>query len=452
MTHHLLPTIIPSHPFHHIPNSLYHQPRTTPHPFQHLPPLNQPTNQPNKTTNQNPLHNHQAKLTSTLHLLIPRLRLLQKKSTASSVVQRRELAQLLENQRDASARIRVENVIATDIAVEVMEMVELYCELLLARAGVLDGLAFGESGTRARARVREEAVAQNQLQSQGKVAGGAAGDSKSGGGGGGGGIFRIFGAGAAKQTSQQPQPTTGKDTQTQSPGEDATGDEAYYLDAALDEAATAILYAWSRFPTEVRELTLLRSLLTDRYGKDFMNLASENKLAGVKVPERLVKGLRVRPPSAELVESYLKEIARAYKVPWGETEGESQVEGDVPDVDAGDFAGDGGDSGDGGGDLDDQVRVGEVVRRASETAELTRATPPRGFNPQSSPVSVAPPGPRSDNPNPRVKVPDNKDGDSSSGGGPGVSSPSPSPSAQRRDKSGIPDVDELSRRFAALKR
>ncbi|OJJ62840.1 hypothetical protein ASPSYDRAFT_143583, partial [Aspergillus sydowii CBS 593.65] len=307
----------------------------------------------------------QAKLTSTLHLLIPRLRLLQKKSTASSVVQRRELAQLLENQRDASARIRVENVIATDIAVEVMEMVELYCELLLARAGVLDGLAFGEN---------------------------------------------------------------------------AAGDEAYYLDAALDEAATAILYAWSRFPTEVRELTLLRSLLADRYGKDFMNLASENKLSGVKVPERLVKGLRVRPPSTELVESYLKEIARAYKVPWGETEAESQVEGDVPDVDVGDFTGDGGEGGDGGGgDLDDQVRVGEVVRRASETAELTRATPPRGFNPHSSPVSVAPPGPRSDNPNPRVKVPDDKDGNSSS-------------AAARRDKSGIPDVDELSRRFAALKR
>lgn len=336
-------------------------------------------------------------------------------------------------------------------------MVELYCELLLARAGVLDGLAFGESGTRARARVREEAVAQNQHQNQqGKAAtGGATGDSKSGGGGG---LFRIFGAAGTKQTSQQQpqhqQPTTGKDTQTQSPGEDAAGDETYYLDAALDEAATAIFYAWSRFPTEVRELTLLRSLLTDRYGKDFMNLASENKLAGVKAPERLVKGLRVRPPSAELVESYLKEIARAYKVPWGETETESQVEGDVPDVDVGDFTGGDGDGGQGGGggDLDDQVRVGEVVRRASETAELSRATPPRGFNPHSSPVSVAPPGPRSDNPNPRVKVPDDKDGDSSSGTKAGVSSPSPSPSAQRRDKSGIPDVDELSRRFAALKR
>ena len=52
------------------------------------------------------------------------------------MAQRRELAQLLDNGREASARIRVENVIATDIGVEVMEIVELYCELLLARAAV----------------------------------------------------------------------------------------------------------------------------------------------------------------------------------------------------------------------------------------------------------------------------------------------------------------------------
>ncbi|KAG0158644.1 hypothetical protein PDIDSM_6160 [Penicillium digitatum] len=86
------------------------------------------------------------RLVSTLRLLIPRLRLLQKKDTASSVVQRRELSQLLSEGRDASARIRVENVIATDIAVEVMEMVELYCELLWARANVLDQMAFSDQG------------------------------------------------------------------------------------------------------------------------------------------------------------------------------------------------------------------------------------------------------------------------------------------------------------------
>ncbi|KAL4996603.1 regulator of Vps4 activity in the MVB pathway-domain-containing protein [Aspergillus recurvatus] len=397
-----------------------------------------------------------AKLTSTLHLLIPRLRLLQKKSTASSVVQRRELAQLLENHRDASARIRVENVITTDIAVEVMEMVELYCELLLARAGVLDGLAFGEAGQKMRGRVREEMG----MQTKGAGAGvGADGGKKErGGSGGGGGFFGFFG-GSTKQSSQQLRTTATSTTTITTPAQDryqesdpeAAGAaanleegtdaaEKYYLDAALDEASVAIFYAWSRFPTEVRELTLLRSLLADRYGKEFMSLASENKLAGVKVPERLVKGLRVRPPSKELVESYLREIARAYKVAWGE---DQEAEADPQFVDE-DVSGD-------LGDLEDEhKRASEVVRRASETAELTRATPPRGFNAHSSPVSVAPPGPRSDNPNPRVKVPDEKCGDE-------ISTPSPSPNAQRvrtavGNKNGIPDVDELSRRFAALKR
>ncbi|KAL4876269.1 hypothetical protein BJY04DRAFT_200179 [Aspergillus karnatakaensis] len=205
---------------------------------------------------------------------------------------------------------------------------------------------------------------------------------------------------------------------------------------------------------------MLRSLLTDRYGKDFMTLASENKLADVKVPERLLKGLSVRPPSKELVESYLKEIARAYKVPWGGLDDGDEEDGDG---DLGEFQsevdfivedairnagvdGDGDENGKGdGGDGDE--RASKLIRRASETAELTRATPPRGFNAQAagkSPVSVAPPGPRSDNPNPRVKVP----GPSDSGKEVG----SPSPANRSRDKSGIPEVDELSRRFAALKR
>ncbi|CEL09562.1 Putative DUF292 domian protein [Aspergillus calidoustus] len=378
-----------------------------------------------------------AKLTSTLHLLIPRLRLLQKKSTASSVVQRRDLASLLENNRDASARIRVENVIATDIAIEVMEMVELYCELLLARAGVLDQLAFGEAGQRMRVRVRDEAVAYNHARGKGAMAE----DPKPGDGGGG--LFGFFGGKKAAQPQQQAQ---GQDQPTPSDSEAAVANsgDTFYLDPALDEAATAIFYAWSRFPSEVRELTLLRSLLADRYGKDYMTLASENKLADIKVPERLVKGLRVRPPSAELVESYLIEIARAYKVQWGEdTDADDQeVDAVLEEVLAGGDGVDGNGNGDGG-------EVGELVRRASETTELTRATPPRGLHADKlsgkSPVSVAPPGPRSDNPNPRVKVPDDKNAP--------TEVPSPSP-AQRagRDKSGIPEVDELSRRFAALKR
>ncbi|KAL4937263.1 regulator of Vps4 activity in the MVB pathway-domain-containing protein, partial [Aspergillus oleicola] len=241
--------------------------------------------------------------------------------------------------------------------------------------------------------------------------------------------------------------------------------EPYYLDSALDEASVSIFYAWSRFPTEVRELTILRSLLADRYGKDFMTLASENKLVGAKVPERLVKGLRVRPPSAELVESYLLEIARAYKVPWGQSDdtiGSDEVDGagdegdDIGGPSGGDIPLDSLASGlENEGEKDDGKRPDQIIRRASETAELNRATPPRGFDKHSSPVSVAPPGARSDNPNPRVRVPGAGDE------GKEIPSPGGSPSAHRGarggnkaggDKSGIPDVDELSRRFAALKR
>jgi vacuolar protein sorting-associated protein IST1 len=210
-----------------------------------------------------------------------------------------------------------------------------------------------------------------------------------------------------------------------------------------------IFYSWSRFPTEVRELTILRSLLADRYGKDFMALAAENRLADVKVPERLVKGLRVRPPSAELVESYLREIARAYKVSWSGLGSDSHLDekdeeeglADIP----GEFRG-------GDGEGGDEGDVPEGRRRASDTAELTRATPPRGIHAHQlsgkSPVSVAPPGPRSDNPNPRVKVPDEND-NAYGGSSP---SPSPAPRGAKADKSGIPEVDELTRRFAALKR
>ncbi|KAI9367263.1 regulator of Vps4 activity in the MVB pathway-domain-containing protein [Aspergillus egyptiacus] len=413
-----------------------------------------------------------AKLTSTLHLLIPRLRLLQKKSTASSVVQRRELAQLLETQRDASARIRVENVIATDIAVEVMEMVELYCELLLARAGVLDGLAFGEKGKEVRTRVRDE-VPRSQSQSHGQER--EMGKGKAGSRG----FFGIFGGSKASTTNTPTAAATvagltagttvrgaegkgnnstepsgpGPETETEpTGGEGEGGGEGYYLDPAIDEASVAIFYAWSRFPTEVRELTLLRTLLAERYGKDFMALAAENKLAGVKVPERLVKGLQVRPPSAELVESYLREIARAYKVPWAglEDEGDSggigegvPVEGDVGlDLDLS--------LGGGDGDGDGPGQEGMERRTSLSEAELKRATPPRGPHAHQlsgkSPVSVAPPGPRSDNPNPRVKVP-GPDGKDRSG-----STEVASPVQRGKDKNGIPEVDELTRRFAALKR
>uniref|UniRef100_A0A060TGA7 ARAD1D21934p n=1 Tax=Blastobotrys adeninivorans TaxID=409370 RepID=A0A060TGA7_BLAAD len=79
-----------------------------------------------------------SKLKAQLKMAINRLRLIQQRETAIAKQQRRNLAQLLEVGKEQTARIKVENVIREDINVELLEILELYCELLLARIGLLD--------------------------------------------------------------------------------------------------------------------------------------------------------------------------------------------------------------------------------------------------------------------------------------------------------------------------
>jgi vacuolar protein sorting-associated protein IST1 len=65
--------------------------------------------------------------------------MVQQKDEAVSKQQRRAMAQLLEAGKVESARIRVENIIRSDITTELHEILELYCELLLARTGLMEG-------------------------------------------------------------------------------------------------------------------------------------------------------------------------------------------------------------------------------------------------------------------------------------------------------------------------
>ncbi|OTA93803.1 hypothetical protein M434DRAFT_395337 [Hypoxylon sp. CO27-5] len=78
------------------------------------------------------------KLKVQLKLSIARLRMVQQRDEAMGKTQRRAMAQLLEVGKVDSARIRVENIIRSDIITELHEILELYCELLLARAGLLE--------------------------------------------------------------------------------------------------------------------------------------------------------------------------------------------------------------------------------------------------------------------------------------------------------------------------
>lgn len=53
---------------------------------------------------------------------------------------RKEIADYLSSGKDERARIRVEHIIREDYLVEAMEILELYCDLLLTRFGLIQSM------------------------------------------------------------------------------------------------------------------------------------------------------------------------------------------------------------------------------------------------------------------------------------------------------------------------
>lgn len=262
------------------------------------------------------------------------------------------MAQLLETGKVESAKIRVENIIRSDITTELHEILELYCELLLARTGLME-------------------------------------------------------------------------PQTCDPG--------------LEEAVKSLIYAAPR--TDVKELQNVRLLLVDKYGKEFALQAME---PDEHVSEKVLKKLAVTPPSQELVVGYLEEIARTYGVDWPK-----KPQGDPPK-----YVDDDEDDNPSGGqaqkNLEEPIPAdgAGAVKADEERDELSKATPPKDFGP-SSPLRVNPPSPSTDNLHPRVRVGDldlkpNKKMQEA-GSGKGIESKGPVGGT-------IPDISDLAKRFAALKK
>jgi len=161
-----------------------------------------------------------------------------------------------------------------------------------------------------------------------------------------------------------------------------------------------------------------------------------------KVAERVVRKLRVDPPERALVQAYLEEIARTYGVAWPKREQVREEDDDDSDEPG-------------------QGQAVKALEAPLAAEELSKATPPRDLGPRS-PVSVAPPSPSTDNVNPRIRLP-----------GPPELKPgakmiglkkTAATEARSEGKEGepggrkglvggkIPDVDELAKRFAELKR
>lgn len=294
----------------------------------------------------------QAKIKVQLKLAIARLRMVQKRDEALAKQQRRVMAQLLEVGKVDSAIIRVENIIRSDIITELHEILELYCELLIARAGLL---------------------------------------------------------------------------------------EAPTCDPGLEEAVKSIIYAAPK--TEIKELHQVRILLAEKFGKEFVHQAMEN--SDGKVSEKVVKKLSVTPPKPELVTGYLEEIAKAYGVNWPR----KQDLGDPPDFLGGD------DENPSGGQAQKNLEAPLLATDPKDDeiearAELSKATPPKTFGP-SSPLHVNPPSPSTDNVHPKVTLNSLELKPAKRTGSLGVVK---KPESKGGIADGIPDVDELAKRFAALKR
>jgi len=88
------------------------------------------------------------KLKTNLRLAIQRLKLLEKKKSEMALKSRKEIADYLAAGKVERAKIRVEHIIREDYLVEAMEILEMFCDLLLARFGLIqqmktldDGLA-----------------------------------------------------------------------------------------------------------------------------------------------------------------------------------------------------------------------------------------------------------------------------------------------------------------------
>ncbi|PGH37088.1 hypothetical protein GX50_00071 [[Emmonsia] crescens] len=407
-----------------------------------------------------PVPKQTTELIFSLRALIYRIRQLKKERHGYSKAKHRELAKLLKEGRDDLARIKTEDVIGNDNVIAALEILELYCEQLHVRANIVDHIALGQK--RAGPKKKQQAV-----DTKGES---HASNAESPGSGGGWGIWKALGFGSSQPPQPPPSTLTTRQqtvqeqlvnhgerlsadhnktaTTTEAPIEDQRQHESpsppppekdVYLDPDLDKAAAVIFYCYARLPRDIPGLPELRAKLIQRWGNDFANKAQEAD-PSIPLPEELIDRLRVQNPPESLVENYLKEIARAHGISWHQDEDEEA---------------------DGGGGGESEGIVGEDEEQGNRPAYANDSSQTKhNDDNRSSGLDVS----KKDAPPQDAHI---QTKSSSCGAAPqscrsnesATNNPSSSKSQSQAPvagveskKSGIPDVDELARRFAALKK
>jgi vacuolar protein sorting-associated protein IST1 len=413
------------------------------------------------------------------------------------------MSDLLKAGKLESARIRVEGIIRSDIETELHEILELYCELMLARIGLLEGTYTVPAW------LKEEFSGKPQRDSKAVSASSSGGATAVASSGVAARLASVLSgrstAPAPPAAAPSPAETNANDPPaTNTTDVDSTTASLPLLsipDAGLCESILAVIYCAPRL-TDTKELTTSRVLLLEKLGREvglkLQQATTGEEALALGIPERVVKRLNFTPPSPELVDGYLKEIGRFYNVKWpgapdsedeeeddddDDDEGgikESIEEGDVPDFEDDDDDKNNKGSGSGGGGGGGQRE--RLIAIAAQ--ELSRATPPRETVGSAPPLKIAPPSPSTENVHPKIKLPTGnsaakgsdsplakKSGKKSGGGSSGTGGRSTgggakkeTSTAAKKDGDGgmgskkdgpggkIPDVDELSKRFEALKR
>ncbi|KAI0224998.1 hypothetical protein LSAT2_024055 [Lamellibrachia satsuma] len=173
-------------------------------------------------------HANYKKLKANLQLCISRLKILQKKKTELALKARKEIADYIAAGKEDRARIRVEHIIREDYLVESMEIIEMYCDLLLARFAMIE-------------KMKE-------------------------------------------------------------------------LDPGLEEAVCTVIWCTPRMSSDIHELIEVSKQLCEKYGREFTIACRENKLETVN--PKVLQKMSILAPPKKLVENYLIEIAKIYKVPF----------------------------------------------------------------------------------------------------------------------------------------